>query len=128
MEMRDIINQDKQLLFSQLIAEVEGYYLSRYPVSEKDSFTIKFIQAKNFLETMDLSVCPMLVNELENLYGRAPTLQEVNNLANYIVYTRAPVFQEFLAKISALRQQFEMDPQNFDLNSVKTNFPEVFNK
>jgi len=123
--MDEILQNDKKFQFYLALQMVEDFYLSKYPSIEIQSFTTKNEEAKNYLQSQDPSSCPTLYNELTILYGRQPSSEELQNFCNFIIQ-KASVFLSVVAKVSAIRKKFELDPDNFDLNEIYSLFPEVF--
>jgi len=120
MELYEIENE-----FYGKVSEIEAYYLGKYPEAEQKSFGIKVQEALTFLKSLDSNNCPTIFEELKVLYGRDPTQGEITDRCNLIL-AKKNVLAQLAAKISALRQIFEVDPFNFDFNLFKVYFPEVF--
>jgi hypothetical protein len=120
MELYEIENE-----FYGKVSEIETYYLGKYPEAEQKSFDIKVQEALTFLKSLDSNDCPTIFEELKVLYGRDPTQEEITDRCNLIL-AKKNVLAQLAAKISALRQIFEVDPFNFDFNLFEVYFPEVF--
>jgi len=120
MELYEIENE-----FYGKVSEIETYYLGKYPEAEQKSFNIKVQEALTFLKSLDSNDCPTIFEELKVLYGRDPTQEEITDRCNLIL-AKKNVLAQLAAKISALRQIFEVDPFNFDFNLFEVYFPEVF--
>lgn len=120
MELYEIKNE-----FYGKVSEIETYYLGKYPEAEQKSFNIKVQEALTFLKSLDSNDCPTIFEELKVLYGRDPTQEEITDRCNLIL-AKKNVLAQLAAKISALRQIFEVDPFNFDFNLFEVYFPEVF--
>ena len=120
MELYEIENE-----FYGKVLEIETYYLGKYPEAEQKSFNIKVQEALTFLKSLDSNDCPTIFEELKVLYGRDPTQEEITDRCNLIL-AKKNVLAQVAAKISALRQIFEVDPFNFDFNLFEVYFPEVF--
>jgi hypothetical protein len=120
MELYEIENE-----FYGKVLEIETYYLGKYPEAEQKSFNIKVQEALTFLKSLDSNDCPTIFEELKVLYGRDPIQEEITDRCNLIL-AKKNVFAQLAAKISALRQIFEVDPFNFDFNLFEVYFPEVF--
>ena len=120
MELYEIENE-----FYGKVLEIETYYLGKYPEAEQKSFNIKVQEALTFLKSLDSNDCPTIFEELKILYGRDPTQEEITDRCNLIL-AKKNVLAQSAAKISALRQIFEVDPFNFDFNLFEVYFPEVF--
>jgi len=120
MELYEIKNK-----FYGKVSEIETYYLGKYPEAEQKSFNIKVQEALTFLKSLDSNDCPTIFEELKVLYGRDPTQEEITDRCNLIL-AKKNVLAQLAAKISALRQIFEVDPFNFDFNLFEVYFPEVF--
>lgn len=120
MELYEIENE-----FYGKVSKIETYYLGKYPEAEQKSFNIKVQEALTFLKSLDSNDCPTIFEELKVLYGRDPTQEEITDRCNLIL-AKKNVLAQVAAKISALRQIFEVDPFNFDFNLFEVYFPEVF--
>jgi len=120
MELYEIENE-----FYGKVSEIETYYLGKYPEAEQKSFNIKVQEALTFLKSLDSNDCPTIFEELKVLYGRDPTQEEITDRCNLIL-AKKNVLAQLAARISALRQIFEVDPFNFDFNLFEVYFPEVF--
>lgn len=120
MELYEIENE-----FYGKVSEIETYYLGKYPEAEQKSFDIKVQEALTFLKSLDSNDCPTIFEELKVLYGRDPTQEEITDRCNLIL-AKKNVLAQVAARISALRQIFEVDPFNFDFNLFEVYFPEVF--
>jgi len=120
MELYEIENE-----FYGKVSEIETYYLGKYPEAEQKSFNIKVQEALTFLKSLDSNDCPTIFEELKVLYGRDPTQEEITDRCNLIL-AKKNVLAQLAAKLSALRQIFEVDPFNFDFNLFEVYFPEVF--
>ena len=120
MELYEIKNK-----FYGKVSEIETYYLGKYPEAEQKSFNIKVQEALTFLKSLDSNDCPTIFEELKILYGRDPTQEEITDRCNLIL-AKKNVLAQLAARISALRQIFEVDPFNFDFNLFEVYFPEVF--
>ena len=120
MELYEIENE-----FYGKVSEIETYYLGKYPEAEQKSFNIKVQEALTFLKSLDSNDCPTIFEELKILYGRDPTQEEITDRCNLIL-AKKNVLAQLAAKVSALRQIFEVDPFNFDFNLFEVYFPEVF--
>jgi hypothetical protein len=120
MELYEIKNK-----FYGKVSEIETYYLGKYPEAEQKSFNIKVQEALTFLKSLDSNDCPTIFEELRVLYGRDPTQEEITDRCNLIL-AKKNVLAQLAARISALRQIFEVDPFNFDFNLFEVYFPEVF--
>jgi len=120
MELYEIKNE-----FYGKVSEIETYYLGKYPEAEQKSFNIKVQEALTFLKSLDSNDCPTIFEELKVLYGRDPTQEEITDRCNLIL-AKKNVLAQLAARISALRQIFEVDPFNFDFNLFEVYFPEVF--
>jgi len=120
MELYEIENE-----FYGKVSEIETYYLGKYPEAEQKSFNIKVQEALTFLKSLDSNDCPTIFEELKILYGRDPTQEEITDRCNLIL-AKKNVLAQLAARISALRQIFEVDPFNFDFNLFEVYFPEVF--
>jgi hypothetical protein len=120
MELYEIKNK-----FYGKVSEIETYYLGKYPEAEQKSFNIKVQEALTFLKSLDSNDCPTIFEELKVLYGRDPTQEEITDRCNLIL-AKKNVLAQLAARISALRQIFEVDPFNFDFNLFEVYFPEVF--